>query len=307
MELKTTALLVAVAICFVGGSAQGGLLLYEPFDYAPGSTLDGLTDADSSSDIGLTGAWTAAAHHTVEIDAADHGGTAGGWQGIPAGTMPNLGGFACGEDVNGNQGYRSIDPAVTATFIDGTVTWMSFVAANTANVNHHKPNLAIGQGELMDDRAQKANGQAIGGGPRYNDGNGDARAAYWDDETVPPDGIFEEHRSGSQSPDFATLHLQVYKFEWGATSDTVTVANFSLADAAAWANVTEANFNAIGVSITSAVNLDQLTFDTISFHGTRTHVDEIRIGTGFDECLPEPATMGLLAIGGLALIRRGRK
>jgi len=307
MQLKTTALLVAVAVCIAGGSAQGALLLYEPFDYAPGSALDGLTDAASASDVGLTGPWASAGHHTVEVDAADHGGTAGGWQGIPAGTMPNVGGFACGEDVNGNKGFRSIAAAVTATFVDGTITWMSFVAANTANPNHHKPNIAIGQGELLDDRAQKANGQAIGGGPRYNDGNGDARAAYWADETVPPDGVFEEHRGGSQSPDFPNQHLQVYKLEWGANSDTVTVANFSLADAAAWADVTEANFDAIGVSITSATNLDQLTFDTVSFHGTRTHVDEIRIATTFGDVVPEPATMGLLAIGGLALIRRKRK
>ena len=46
---------------------------------------------------------------------------------------------------------------------------------------------------------------------------------------------------------------------------------------------TEADFDATAVTLTSVNKLDQSTFDTISFHGSRCNFDEIRLGTQFDD------------------------
>ena len=275
---KTVLTIVAVAILALAVSAQADLLFYEGFEYTPGSSLAGLGTPGGGS-----GTWfdnSSGPHMTVRANGAP---VSQNWTGIPSGGFPQTGGFLEGERTNDNSGHILLATSVTSTFQDGTTTWMSFVAGpaleSGMNDNHHKPNLAIGQGELMDDRAQQANGQAIGGGARYNTQG--LSAAYWDDETVPTDGTFEEHRSGTKGR-ITPQQLIVMKIEWGAASDTVSLANFDINTP--YTTLTEADFDAASpVSITSVNNLDQSTFDTLSFHGSRSNFDEIRIATTFED------------------------
>ena len=78
---------------------------------------------------------------------------------------------------------------------------------------------------------------------------------------------------------------------------------------ASYVDLTAAEFDSGAVSITSAVNLDQSTFDTLAFDGVRTNLDEIRIATTFEESIgltiPEPSSALLSLFGvGLVFIRR---
>ncbi len=55
-------------------------------------------------------------------------------------------------------------------------------------------------------------------------------------------------------------------------------------------------------------DLAQSQFEIISVGGGRFFADELRIGTGFaNVTVPEPATMAVLAFGGIAVLRRRRR
>lgn len=299
-----TLLAILMAMNFCAASARANLLFYEGFDYTAGSDLQGL-----GTPLGGSGTWFDTSSLTMTVR-ANGTSVSQNWQGIPgSSTFTHTGGYLEGDRVDNNEGHIALAPSVTAQFTDGSVIWMSYVAAATTvtgkNDNHHKPNVAIGQGALLDDKAEKADGQAVGAGAASNTES--LSAAYWDDEIVPADSVYEEHRSGDTLPRDGKLEqLVIAKFVFGASTDTVLIASFALDPYAA---PTEADFNAAAVSITSANNLDQATFDTLSFHGSRSNFDEIRLATTYDEVLvgvPEPATLAMGLVG-LTLIAGRRR
>jgi hypothetical protein len=300
-----TSLAILMAMSFCAASARASLLFYEGFDYAAGSDLQGL-----GTPLGGSGTWVDTSSHTMTVR-ANGTSVSQNWQGIPgSSTFTHTGGYLEGDRVDNNEGYIALAPSVTAQFTDGSVIWMSYIAAATTvtgqNDNHHKPNVAIGQGALLDDRAEKADGQAVGAGAASNTES--LSATYWDDQTVPADGAYEEHRSTNTLSRIRPEQLVIAKFVFGATSDTVLMAGFALDP---YDSPTEADFDAAAVSITSANNLDQATFDTLSFHGSRSNFDEIRLATTYDEVLsavevPEPASL-LTGLVGLTLLAGRRR
>ena len=269
------------------GIARGDLLFYEPFDYAPDSALAGLMPAlgaggpwvDNSSGTGSNGSGQVM---TVRANGTTGAGSGQTWLGIPsASTFVNSGGYLEGERRDDNSGHIPLAPEVTAKFTDGSTIWLSFVSAATTVTgqpdNHHKPNVAIGQGELLDNRAQVAAGEAVGGGVAHNTSGGNPRARYWDDQNTV--GVFEDFL-GSRLNRITPQQLFVTKIEFGAVTETITTAVFSLDPFVA---LTEADFdNAAQTTITTVNNLDNASFDTLSFHGTRSNYDEIRVATTFD-------------------------
>jgi hypothetical protein len=233
------------------------------------------------------------------------------WDGIPSGSaFPNTGGFLEGERRNDNSGSISLSTSVVSEFGDGATIWLSFVAGATLVPgqadNHHKSNVAIGQGELLDDRAQVAAGEAVGGGVAHNSGGGNPRARYWDDENT--GGLYEDFL-GNSIARIPTQQLFITKIEFGAANETITTAVFNIES---FADLSESDFNTAAQStITTSGNLDNASFDTLSFHGSRTNYDEIRLATTFDAAvglgavIPEPTSVFLSFIGlGFLVIRR---
>ena len=272
------------------GMARGDLLFYEPFDYAPNSALAGLMPAlgaggpwvDNSSGTGNGGSGQAMTVRTNGTTGADSGQT---WPGIPsASTFVNSGGYLEGERRDDNSGHIPLAAEVTAKFIDGATIWLSFVAGATTVEgqpdNHHKPNVAIGQEELLDNRAQFAAGEAVGGGVAHNTSGGNPRARYWDDQNT--DGLYEDFL-GDRLSRISPQQLFVTKIEFGAVNETITTTTFSLDPFAA---PTEADFDdAEQTTITTVNNLDNASFNTLSFHGSRSNYDEIRVATTFDDAV----------------------
>ena len=84
----------------------------------------------------------------------------------------------------------------------------------------------------------------------------------------------------------------VMKIEWGADKDTVAFNVFDIGTGGGYVAPTEGAFDATAISITSVNNLDQSTFDTLSFHGSRMNIDEIRLGTTFDAVVNGTETGG---------------
>jgi len=234
---------------------------------------------DNSSGTGSNGSGQVM---TVRANGTTGSGSGQTWLGIPsASTFVNSGGYLEGERRDDNSGHIPLAPEVTAKFTDGSTIWLSFVSAATTVTgqpdNHHKPNVAIGQGELLDNRAQVAAGEAVGGGVAHNTSAGNPRARYWDDQNA--GGVFEDFL-GSRLNRISPQQFFVTKIEFGAVTETITTAVFSLDPFVA---LTEADFdNAAQTTITTVNNLDNASFDTLSFHGTRSNYDEIRVATTFD-------------------------
>ena len=299
----------SLVFLFAASVSKGELLFYEPFDAPAGTELE-----DLGTPLGGSGTWMdesslgTASQMTVRANGTEvNQHDLNPWFGIPdASPLVHQGGYLEGERRDDNSGYIALAPSVTATFTDGSVTWMSFVAASAGELDtnpgdfHHKPNMAIGEGELLDDRADNAVGQAIGGGAhKTNNRFSITSPTYWDDENG--DLVFEEHRGftlGNSFDRFEPQQLMVMKVEWGAETDTVSFFRFDISGDEGAVMPTEDLFDESALSITTLNNLDQSQFDTLSFHGTRCNFDEFRIGTTFSDVVVWDATPGgtLLAI-----------
>ena len=282
--------LFSVASLAVIPTSQATLIFHEPFDAAGGTTL-----ANLGTPLGGSGSWSdnssgtgsdgSGQEMTVRANGTTGANSGQTWAGIPStSAYPNTGGFLEGERRNDNSGSISLSTSVASEFVDGSTIWLSFVAGATLVPgqpdNHHKPNVAIGQGALLDDRAQVAAGEAVGGGVAHNTSGGNPRARYWDDENT--DGLYEDFL-GDRLSRISPQQLFVTKIEFGAVTENITTTVFTLDPFAA---PTEADFDdAEQTTITTVNNLDNASFNTLSFHGSRSNYDEIRIATTFDDAV----------------------
>lgn len=291
------------------------LLFHEPFDYPAGTGLQGSTPVlgsvggwtDTSSGNGTPGGMPVAQLLTVRENGTNGGATSGQtWTGIPVDSLfPNTGGFLEGMRRDNNEGHITLAPSVTSQFTDGATIWLSYIAAATtvdgANDNNHEPDLAIGSapigggtiaGAAGDDRARFAKGEAIGATSLWNSTDSSMRASYWDDEGVMD--VFTQFASIDFVERILHQQLIVVRIEFGAETEAVTTNVFALDS---FVVPTLADFETGASSITTVGNLDQTAFNTLSFDAVRTNLDEIRIGTTFDD------VNGALGGNGLSIVK----
>lgn len=282
---------------------QAELLFYEPFDYAAGTVLEGAIPAlgsdggwtDTSSGPGTPSNTPPAQPLTVRANGTNGGAASGQtWNGIPSSSLfTNTGGYLEGMRRDNNEGHITLAASVTSQFTDGATIWLSYVAAATtvdgANDNHHEPDLAIGSapiggtivgGAAGDDRSRIAQGEAVGATSVWNDSDSSMRPSYWDDE--------EEMEIYTQFPGFDKIdrispqQLIVTRIIFGAENEEITTNVFALDP---FDIPSLENFEEGSVTLTTIGNLDQTTFNTLSFDAVRTNLDEIRIGTTFEDAI----------------------
>lgn len=339
MRKKIVVLLAAAAVLSLSASAD--LLVYEPFAYE-GTELTGQggalgttgtwTTNDSSGNV----SWSLYQEGTLSGQTLYDGVTPATFDGKVAG-LQTTGGYV-GDTSRGRlNGDIGLDPSVTATFTSGTTTWISYVSAKSFDRNVEQPNLVLGtipapttsRGDNYGGIGTGGDGFGTGGGPNRDNrtsiypmfydagqymnmqgaigGNSyAANSATYVDAT----GSFEWESSDADG--YGAANIVVVKIQWDADTageDIISVGRFLEGE-----TISEASFDAMIVdkpNLTSAnwaikPSLDQTQLDTITFMGIKYFVDEIRLGTTFDDVtpVPEPATIVILALGGLALLRR---
>jgi len=239
--------------------------------------------------------------------------TAGGYVGLPGPEdvgEPDLNrDFEIGRYMDAS---ISLAPSVTAAFKSGTTTWFSYVAVHAWDRNQETPNFMFcTDPTVLGNRAfsmqNSGNGIGAGGGPPRNNRSDilpryfregasynlrGAAAAWTDDAKEAPDATATMPWVASDPDGFGAANIVVGKIEWDKDTggeDIITVVGFLETD-----TMSEKAFDAL-VALKPELssknwtankpNLDQSQFDLLNVAGTKFFVDEIRIGTTFEDVM----------------------
>lgn len=291
---------LALALC-VGVSvptAQATLQVYEGFDYTVGQSLN---TQNGGTGFAAGSAWVAgntggsAPYLSPMGFAICDALTQTLWNGTVI-SVPQTGKYSGSTEpvanptsgFNGNKtgdewATRPMDPSVTATFSLGAVTWMSYVEASNfkANGNGTGGSFAIAQGNLGSATGSNRGWTAYGGSA-IGIGVDSAkrfRAAFWD-ASLGTGGV---NLTGTQGASWLTSgapQISIAKITWGDASTPTTIQEATFNDGTV---LTEAAFNAAAVSFSTT--FDPSTFVNVALGGARYNVDELRIGTTFDDAI----------------------
>ncbi len=260
-------------------AGQETALVYEPFDYPAGVVLGG---QGGTSEIGLTGTWTASADTKVSANPLGFGGII-----TDGGSISELNG-----SVNRFGGARAVNSsALTGNGLldDGAELWFSVIMGydTGGNVTNSRLAFALANSQfsaanfnynINNEGAQLGSGLGVTLG-RFSGANGRIAATQFRDSTTGTGfagNIFgTEHNAGFVG---GSSGLIVGKIVWGAANDTIEIYR------------PDSNLNLGAVVSTLTVSVDQSTFDTITFaRGDKVVLDEIRFGKSFADVLG-PAT-----------------
>jgi len=285
--------------------------------------LDGLGGGEHA--IGMVGTWTVMGSGTIypgtnafQVIAP---GTAYGdgpfWKGYVT-SVPQKGNYVGspakhnaaenGNDPNQMWASRELDPSVTAKFAPGSTTWMSYIQAHNFAANNNYigcefvigAGVFIGTGDASDPAGSKVNevygGPAVGFGLTAIPGWGAAPkalvAGMFDENTSDLYYLNQKCRAGAEGEGIripATTNgppiICIAKIEWGDawTPTTVSITVFTNG-----AVLTEEAFNnggSVGILHSATGFVDPTTFNHISLGGGRYNVDELRIGTTFEDVI----------------------
>lgn len=304
--------------------ATAALLVYEPFDLAPGQSLDGLSGGANA--VGMIGVWRVGGNGTapftttngVQVIAPNLNPgplwkgvcTSVPQKGVYAGSAatPGFGGMN-GNNPNHMWASRPLDPNVVTNFTLGSTTWMSCVQSQNFNVNNNyiAMTFCLGAGiqNGLGGGGDPAPGRGTGvqGGPAV--GLGVASGAWgaaspkyfiagvWD--TLGGDGVtyIEQNHTGNTGIQVVVpgqippVWINIVKIVWGDLNTPTTVTMACFRDGAALSEAAFDQFTSTNLQTASTMNMfvDPMTFTNISLGGGRWNCDELRIGTTFDDVI----------------------
>jgi len=257
----------------LSAAPSGNAVIYEPFEYSVG----GLSDK-GGSETGLAGQW-APTSTNVQIVANS----------LTYGSLPVYGnsvGTFVGQNTFG--GSRQITPAALSNsglLNDGATLWFSVIMGYGTGGNVTNARLAFalansgfsggnGQYFITDDGSQLGSGVGVTLG-RF-DINGRVVATQFRDATRGT-SLFEGNIFGnvpSSSISGGQHRLVIGKITWGAGSDLIELYE------------PDTNLNLGPVTSSLVVNVDQSTFDTLTFsRGDVVTLDEIRFGANLQDVI----------------------
>lgn len=284
MNMNKLPLLALSGLVVSAVSANAAATIYEGFNYTDGEALGG-----QSGGTGLN-AWTETDAGATVVNPPTN---------LNTGELQVSGGEITSSP--NNEANVTIDADISANLADNTSLWFSIVLGGDLGGSNFHGGFALGNSILTDSfNGINSSGDAVG---VYIRGNFDATS--WNAGSR--DG--QSNSGGLALAASGAANLLVGRFDWGAASDTLTLWNVTdLSNIPDEATLTAGASN----SHTTAVNLDQTTFDTISYslrdNGTPQFMDEIRFGASYADVapIPEPAAAFLGGIGALLLLRRRR-
>lgn len=293
--LPAAALLTAGMACTAANAAP---IIEESFDYAVGSV------SGANGGTGFTGAWSTVITAPPVVS-----------PGLTWGSLPVAGNSV---NIGGNNGGASRDIGGTSVLdnaglmANGATLWFSVIMdLPPGSFTNADFNFALGTdgfanyggGEFGERRNLQA-GEGIGMTIHNRSATlVDVHAAYWQNN----DADAYADRNYIYQGDSEAINrwpgptgLFVGKIEWGADDLAAETITLYAPDAAL-------NLGSALVSWETPA-LDQSAFDTVAFQLKGSGgIDEIRFGaTSGDVLVPEPGSLALLGLGGLAVARRRR-
>ncbi len=276
------------ALAAMVGSANAAAIIYEPFSQTVGA-LNG-----KAGGTGL-GTWTAT---------TGSNGFTVGTETLSYGNLDNTGGQVnVGNGTNGDiSAHAPVTASLGSLLNDGSTLWFSvmFEKGSTSSPTNEKSAFAFGTAGVVTSFSGTYIGSSgsPGSGIGFYSAGGSVNAAIWN--------VASNSNGGGFSVTAGSSVFIVGKIVWGAT-DTITLYNVNPADVG---TLTEAGLTG---GVTKSAALDQSAFNTIGMaernSGGVQVYDEIRFGSSFSDVtppIPEPASLALLAIGGLLIAGRRR-
>lgn len=309
------ALLCAIATLILGATqtTQAALLVYEPFDYEPGSAILG----QGGTNGGFTGAWRE--HSSGSVPAGSFM-TAAGSLAHPSAALPTLGNSAI---LTGE--FGTLQPARDFAEIsgaDGTTTWISYIGqrqgeaqdpATTSPPNMYPRGVNVGVFD-SDELAHPGRPERVGIG---NSSNADENE--W---SIIPEGSGGLREGAGAANPFTNLAWAVVRIDH--IGDHTVDDNIYM-----WLNPDPNVEPDVGSAVATIIGPNEgdpdISFDYSGIDFTRPFVgnassdrpfgvlimDELRIGTTYadmsgTQAIPEPSTLVLLTLAGLGLVARRR-
>ena len=276
MSSKIRHLLLATAILFVGTTAYGQQVIYEGFEYVPGSNL-----ASQNSGTGWGGGWTTT---QINNNATVHSvGGALTFEGLEV----TGAGVARATRSGQSSASRTLSPASIADLTaDNSTVWFSVLVNAVVGDGQHGNTfgtIVFGSQQLNATGSGANNGAGIGianNGDAFGVGFGGTNGSF---DTAMVQGVSFENGNLMQSIADrevvgANTTLLVGKIDWAANGSADTMTVYLVDDVASPLNE---------VLTTMTIDVDQAQFDTISIaDGQTSAFDEIRFGATLDDVLP---------------------